>query len=247
MSSKSPIQSGSAGKNLTQVGRDYIKYISYNISAGNWGVVALNALVIAFVVLGLGTTAKAAHRTTINMMANDGLTSEGICTPEMAMLNLQIARQVEKLSQDGQLTASAISDLPELEVLRGPSGPAGLKGEDGRPGARGESGPRGEKGERGLRGEQGKSGPKGDTGPKGETGEKGDPGERGLQGESGVEGKAGLDGTRGLDGSPGVSAEEISNLSFAVKNNRIDLDEIIALIDEYNDESRVFEESERIE
>ncbi|NJM96055.1 MAG: hypothetical protein HC800_01525 [Phormidesmis sp. RL_2_1] len=92
-------QSGSAGKNLTQVGRDYIKYISFNIGAGNWGVVALNALVIAFVLLGIGTAAKATHRMTMNMLSKTSSVSslEGsLCTPEMAMLNLQIARQVQK-------------------------------------------------------------------------------------------------------------------------------------------------------
>ncbi|MEL6779718.1 MAG: hypothetical protein AAFO06_20965, partial [Cyanobacteria bacterium J06597_16] len=109
--SQSASQSGSAGKNLTQVGRDYIKYISYNIGAGNWGVVALNMAVFVFILLGIGSTAKATYRTTRNLAFESSILSSpegGICSPEMAMLNLQIARQVQNMSQDGQLTAAVV-------------------------------------------------------------------------------------------------------------------------------------------
>jgi serine/threonine-protein kinase len=60
MSQKEPLdrnkisQTGSAGKNLIQVGRDYIRYIRLNIAAGNWVIVIFNFIIIAVVVYGLG-------------------------------------------------------------------------------------------------------------------------------------------------------------------------------------------------
>lgn len=251
MSSNQPMQSGNAGKNLTQVGRDYIKYISYNIGAGNWGVVALNGIIMAFIVLGIGTAAKAAQRTTLNLMSGEGLVTEGICTPEMAMLNLQIARQVGQLSENGQLNESVISELPELKVIQGPPGPKGEPGvqgisgekgepgevgETGLPGEKGDPGPQGVKGEPGEKGEKGDQGDPGDVGPQGpqgeqgEKGEKGDVGEPGRPGEKGDPGLQGIQGEPGEDGSPGVSLETVNELSSEIDRNRAILSDLEAAI-----------------
>lgn len=220
-------QSGSANK-LVQVGRDYIRYISVNLDAGNWGVLVINTIVALLVMMGLGTAARATYETGEAIMVETGMIEnphDRLCTPELAMLNLQIARYVADLDARGQLNPAIVADLPELEALQGPPGPAGpqglqgllgpqgVQGERGPQGERGltgEQGPQGEKGDKGDRGERGPAGPQGDPGPQGEKGERGaqgEPGERGPQGEPGPQGEKGEPGIQGEPGERGAQGE----------------------------------------
>lgn len=106
----------------------------------------------------------------------------------------------------------------QLELLKGPKGDPGLKGEkgdkgdtgpQGEIGPKGETGPQGERGEQGPKGDPGLQGPKGDIGPqglpgeKGEKGDKGDQGLRGLPGEPGPKGETGATGAQGERGPKG--------------------------------------------
>ena len=67
------------------------------------------------------------------------------------------------------------------DVLTGPVGPAG---------PRGETGPQGPSGPQGPQGETGPQGPQGDTGPQGPQGETGPEGPQGPQGETGATGQS---------------------------------------------------------
>jgi len=71
------------------------------------------------------------------------------------------------------------SNLPGLDLLRGPAGPQGPQGEQG------------PKGDTGAQGPQGEQGPKGDTGAQGPQGEQGPKGDTGAQGPQGEQGQAG--------------------------------------------------------
>jgi len=51
-------QTGSAGKDLFQIGRDYIKYIRVHIAAGDWGIVIFNLILISIFIYGLGHGTK---------------------------------------------------------------------------------------------------------------------------------------------------------------------------------------------
>lgn len=122
---------------------------------------------------------------------------------------------------------------PSGEVIKGPKGDPGERGQDGAKGETGERGPKGEdgqpgpqgpigltgpqgiqgipgpKGEQGQTGERGPEGPQGPiglTGPKGDIGLTGPAGPQGIQGERGQEGPKGEPGERGPkgeDGQPG--------------------------------------------
>ncbi|MGD2181866.1 pentapeptide repeat-containing protein [Lusitaniella coriacea] len=49
-------QDGNAGRDLIQVGRDYVRHININIASGNWLVVAISLIppILAFSLLGIG-------------------------------------------------------------------------------------------------------------------------------------------------------------------------------------------------
>lgn len=100
----------------------------------------------------------------------------------------------------------------QLELLKGPKGDTGSKGEkgdkgdtgpQGETGLQGKTGPQGERGEQGLKGDTGPQGPKGDTGPQGLPGEKGEKGDKGDQGLQGLPGEAGPKGETGATGAQG--------------------------------------------
>ena len=46
-------QSGQAGKDLVQVGRDYVKYLNYNIRSGSWIPIFFNLVVIGIFLYGI--------------------------------------------------------------------------------------------------------------------------------------------------------------------------------------------------
>jgi Collagen triple helix repeat (20 copies) len=164
-------QVGSAGKNLIQVGRDYVRYLKLNIDSGNISVVVLNGIIIVLVILGTISAAKSVTNVAQSFRSKDDNSVKlppdlsKVCTPEMARLNLQIARQVADLENQGVITSELISKLPSLEELKGEPGPQGLKGETGPQGLKGETGPQG------LKGETGPQGLKGETDPQGLKGE----------------------------------------------------------------------------
>lgn len=65
-------QNANAGKNLIQVGRDYLKYLQINISAGNWIIVIANLIVISLTAYGLynGSRSIITHLTSESNYAN---------------------------------------------------------------------------------------------------------------------------------------------------------------------------------
>lgn len=88
---------------------------------------------------------------------------------------------------------------PGLQGVAGPAGPQGLKGDKGDPGA---AGPKGDKGDQGMQGVAGAKGDKGDQGIQGVAGAKGDKGDQGIQGVAGAKGDK---GDQGIQGETGVA------------------------------------------
>ena len=117
----------------------------------------------------------------------------------------------------------------QLELLKGPKGDTGLKGDKGDKGDTGPQGPKGEigptgpqgeRGEQGPQGIQGEKGPKGDTGPQGlpgEKGEKGDKGDQGLQGLPGEQGPKGETGATGAQGERGPKGDPFTYDDFTAE------------------------------
>lgn len=62
-------QNAQAGRDLIQVGKDYIQYIQYNIKKGNWGVVIANASFIGFILFLLSSGLYAATKSTRQALA----------------------------------------------------------------------------------------------------------------------------------------------------------------------------------
>ena len=117
----------------------------------------------------------------------------------------------------------------QLELLKGPKGDTGLKGDKGDKGDTGPQGPKGEigptgpqgeRGEQGPQGIQGEKGPKGDIGPQGlpgEKGEKGDKGDQGLQGLPGEQGPKGETGATGAQGERGPKGDPFTYDDFTAE------------------------------
>lgn len=105
----------------------------------------------------------------------------------------------------------------QKELLRGPRGFKGEKGdkmtfadltEEEIAALRGRDGEKGEKGDKGERGDKGMRGDTGLPGEKGEKGDKGDKGDRGEKGEKGDMGRRGQKGDRGMQGNSGVMLDD---------------------------------------
>ena len=87
------------------------------------------------------------------------------------------------------------------DVMDGPIGPQGPKGDVGPQGPKGDTGPAGPQGPQGVQGPKGDTGATGPQGPQGEQGprgEKGETGEQGPQGETGPTGQTGPAGASGV-------------------------------------------------
>lgn len=174
-----------AGKNLIQVGGDYIRYIHFNFKTGNWGVAIANLAILGLIFYGLAegvTRATAAATAVVLPSANPDQFCAG-ATQQIDTLN----REIDQLRQD----------IRALPAVPGPPGPQGIPGEPG------PVGPPGPRGETGLRGEPGLQGLPGPPGPAGIAGEPGLPGPPGPPGEPGPPGPQGERGPQGIPGEPG--------------------------------------------
>ena len=87
------------------------------------------------------------------------------------------------------------------DVMDGPIGPQGPKGDVGPQGPKGDTGPAGPQGPQGVQGPKGDTGVTGTQGPQGEQGPRG---EKGETGEQGPKGETGPTGQTGPAGAPGV-------------------------------------------
>lgn len=94
-------------------------------------------------------------------------------------------------------------ELPRSRVIRGPTGPPGVRGLPGQQGPRGVPGQIGAPGPPGPPGEEGRIGPAGPPGPPGVRGSPGPPGPPGPRGQIGPPGNPGERGYRGPSGLPG--------------------------------------------
>ena len=236
-------QNAKAGRDVIQIGRDYVKYLQFQIDSGNISVVVLNGIVIVLVIFGTISTAKAVTNQSKNIYNQirgnkpkiDKV--EDLCTTGIARLNLQIAREIAQLEKNGEITSPLMSQLQTMEAFKGEPGAKGDKGEQGDKGDQGEQGEQGEpgiqgaKGDKGDQGEPGEKGEKGEQGEKGDKGDQGEPGEKGEKGEQGEQGEQGIPGDKGETGDigdPGISPEAINQLEQL--NERIlDLESLLEI------------------
>ncbi|MFQ3618364.1 MAG: hypothetical protein SNJ50_16865 [Cyanobacteriota bacterium] len=198
-----------AGKNLIQVGGDYIRYIHFNFKTGNWGVAIANLAILGLIFYGLAegvTRATAAAMALVLPSADPDQFCAG-ATQQIDTLN----REIDQLRQDIR-ALPAVPGPPGPQGIPGEPGPVGPPGPTGEPGLRGEPGPQGlpgppgppgVAGEPGLRGEPGLQGPPGEPGPPGDRGPQGPPGERGPQGPPGERGPQGPPGEQVPSTIPG--------------------------------------------
>ena len=119
------------------------------------------------------------------------------------------------------------------QIIQGPQGIQGEKGDTGATGPEGPQGPKGDKGDTGPAGEEGPKGDKGDTGPAGEVGPKGDKGDTGPTGPQGNNGSEGPQGIAGysvltgngeptvLTGKNGDSYIDLSTWDYYLKNDGV--------------------------
>lgn len=180
-----------AGKNLVQVGRDYVRYINFNFKSGNWGVAIANLFILALIIYGLaeGIVGTATFASSLMIEPGD---PESFCrsaTQELDQLGSTLNRMEQRVNS--------------LSAVPGPVGPPGEAGVQGIPGATGSLGPQGAVGPPGPQGEPGVPGAQGEIGPIGPPGPIGVPGAQGFQGPEGPQGPQGLQGPEGPAGPSG--------------------------------------------
>jgi hypothetical protein len=198
-------QQGFAKRDLIQVGRDYINYITYNIDRGNWGVVLANLGAIALIVFGLinalATGVSAAK-------AAIGQPDDSTCSTFTTKIS-NLEGKVNNIDQSVQ----RIVPVPKNPNSGQSSTTIGIKGDQGdkgEPGAQGIPGDKGDKGEPGVQGIPGDKGEPGAQGIPGDKGDKGEPGESGPAGPQGPRGEKG--GTVPPDEIRGLIQTEIQQL-----------------------------------
>mgnify|MGYP001794806006 CR=1 FL=1 len=106
-------QQATHGKNLTQVGRDYIRYLQLRFSSGNWVAIAMNIAILAFVAHGLTSSVKSF----VGLVA-DLNSKHTLCSAEVNRLTIKLAQEVART--DGFLTetdAAAVEALAEANKL----------------------------------------------------------------------------------------------------------------------------------
>lgn len=90
-SSKVIYQQTGQGKNLTQVGRDYIRYLQLRISSGNWVAIAMNMAILAFVAHGLTNSVQSFIGLVTEMQNKNTL-----CSTEVHRLTIALAEEVAR-------------------------------------------------------------------------------------------------------------------------------------------------------
>lgn len=94
---KGTYQQATQGKNLTQVGRDYIHYLQLRFNSGNWVAIAMNIVILAFVAHGLTSSVKSF----VGLVADLNRTHT-LCSAEVNRLTIKLAQEVART--DGFLT-----------------------------------------------------------------------------------------------------------------------------------------------
>ncbi|GAB4136470.1 MAG: hypothetical protein Fur0046_10010 [Cyanobacteria bacterium J069] len=131
-----------AGKNLIQVGGDYIRYIQFNFKTGNWGVAIANLAILGLIFYGLAEGINRAASVAIALVLPE-TNPETFCTRSTQQIET-LNRELDQLRQD----------VRAIPVVTGPPGPQGIPGEPGPPGPPGAVGPPGPRGAQGPPGGQ---------------------------------------------------------------------------------------------
>lgn len=152
-----------AGKNLIQVGRDYVRYISFNFETGNWGAAIANLLILSLIAYGLLNGLLSGVAVATRLVFPEAI--EPLPVDGCAIVNQkldEVSSRIERMETRIQ-TIKGIPGAPGALGAQGERGEQGLPGERGGPGERGLPGEPGEQGEQGLPGERGEPGAPGET------------------------------------------------------------------------------------
>lgn len=90
-SSKVIYQQATQGKNLTQVGRDYIRYLQLRFNSGNWVAIAMNVAILAFVAHGLTNSVQS-----FVGLATEMQNKNTLCSAELNRLTIALAQEVAR-------------------------------------------------------------------------------------------------------------------------------------------------------
>ena len=99
-SEPSAAQVAYAGKDLVQVGGDYIRYINFNFKSGNWGVAIANLFILALIFYGLadGIVYTAAFAASLVIEPGDPATFCNSATRELDQLGSTMNRLEQKMN-----------------------------------------------------------------------------------------------------------------------------------------------------
>ncbi|NJN88758.1 MAG: collagen-like protein [Leptolyngbyaceae cyanobacterium SL_7_1] len=119
------------GKDLIQVGRDYIRYISFNFETGNWGVAIANLLILSLIAYGLVN----------GLLSGASAVAERIAPEPIPPLPgddcVVVNETLEKLDSKIDRIDSRVRSI---RVIPGPQGERGEPGLRGIPGEQGDQG-----------------------------------------------------------------------------------------------------------
>ena len=84
-------QQATQGKNLTQVGRDYVRYLQLHFNSGNWIAILINITIWALIAHGLANSAQSFVELTTEMQ-----TQNTLCSTELTRLTIELAQEVAR-------------------------------------------------------------------------------------------------------------------------------------------------------
>lgn len=100
------------GKNLTQVGHDYIRYLQVRFSSGNWVAIVMNVAILALVGHGLTNTVQSFVELAAQMRSDNAL-----CSAEVNRLTIELAEAVAR--RDGLLSEGDKAAIGDLAIAQG--------------------------------------------------------------------------------------------------------------------------------
>lgn len=105
-------QRANQGKNLTQVGRDYIRYLQVRLNSGNWFAIVMNVAILALVGHGLTNTVQSFVGLAAQMRSDNAL-----CSAEVNRLTIELAEAVAR--REGLLSEGDRVAIEEIAIAQG--------------------------------------------------------------------------------------------------------------------------------
>ena len=106
-------QQSAQGKKLTQVGRDYIRYLQLSVNSGNWITVLMNVAILAFIGHGVTNSVYSFVSLVTEMRAENTLCSAAV-NKQMIELAEAVARTNGFLSETDKQAIYAVSSAQKV-------------------------------------------------------------------------------------------------------------------------------------